>query len=166
MWYSNLGKHLYLSTYPPPTSIRLSHCFTNASKPTAQKYFDCCLSQFRTSVLWSATFECRWENFSLHATNTSHRKQETFLYEYPLHWVILPTNNAQQNAALRYDTPQPRSPFWLLNPASEHAHSRLLPTLSWSWTVVLPSDTHRKPNTSITAVLLPCVTYLLTLPRF
>jgi hypothetical protein len=27
----------------------------------------------------------------LYATNTSHRKQETFLYEYPFHWVILPT---------------------------------------------------------------------------
>jgi hypothetical protein len=27
----------------------------------------------------------------LSATNTSHRKQETFLYDYPLHWVLLPT---------------------------------------------------------------------------
>jgi hypothetical protein len=26
-----------------------------------------------------------------YATNTSHRKQETFLYEYPLRWVLLPT---------------------------------------------------------------------------
>jgi hypothetical protein len=31
--------------------------------------------------------------------------------------------------------------------------------------VLLPSDTHRKPIPSITAVLLPFVTYLLTLPR-
>jgi hypothetical protein len=31
--------------------------------------------------------------------------------------------------------------------------------------VLLPSDTHRKPITSITAVLLPFVTHLLTLPR-
>jgi hypothetical protein len=37
--------------------------------------------------------------------------------------------------------------------------------MSWSWTVVLPSDTHRKHVISITAVLLPFVTYLLTLPR-
>jgi hypothetical protein len=29
----------------------------------------------------------------------------------------------------------------------------------------VPSDTHKKPITSITAVLLPSVTYLLTLPR-
>jgi hypothetical protein len=29
---------------------------------------------------------------------------------------------------------------------------------------VLPSDTYRKPITSITGVLLPFVTYLLTLP--
>jgi hypothetical protein len=40
-----------------------------------------------------------------------------------------------------------------------------LPRLSWSWTVLLPSDTHRKPITSFTAVLLPSVIYLLTLPR-
>jgi hypothetical protein len=53
----------------------------------------------------------------------------------------------------------------MLKPASEHAHARLLPRLSWSWTVLLGSDTHRKPITSITAVLLPSVTYLLTLPR-
>jgi hypothetical protein len=32
----------------------------------------------------------------LYATNTSHIKQETFLYEYPFHWVLLPTKNAQQ----------------------------------------------------------------------
>jgi hypothetical protein len=49
--------------------------------------------------------------------------------------------------------------------AFEHGHARLLPRLSWSWTVLLPSDTHRKPITSITAVLLPFVTYLLILPR-
>jgi hypothetical protein len=40
-----------------------------------------------------------------------------------------------------------------------------LPRLSWSWTLLLPSDTDRKYITSITAVLLPFVTYLLTLPR-
>jgi hypothetical protein len=33
---------------------------------------------------------------------------------------------------------------------------------SWSWTMLLPSGTCRKPITSITAVLLPFVDYLLT----
>jgi hypothetical protein len=60
---------------------------------------------------------------------------------------------------------QARSPFWLLKPISEHVHARLLPRLSWSWTVLLPSDTRRKPIKSITTVLLPFVTYLLTLHR-
>jgi hypothetical protein len=46
---------------------------------------------------------------------------------------------------------------------SEHAHERLLRRLSWSWTVLLPSNKHRKPITSITAALLPFVTYLQTL---
>jgi hypothetical protein len=80
-------------------------------------------------------------------------------------WIasFCPEKNAQPNAALRYYTPQARLPFWLLKPASEHAHTRLLPRLSWSWTVLLPSDTHRKPITSITSVLLPIVAYLLAL---
>jgi hypothetical protein len=82
-----------------------------------------------------------------------------------LHRVLLPTRKAQQNAALQYNTHQARSPFWLLKTASEHAHAHLLPRLSWSWTVLLPSDKHRKPITSITAALLPFVTYLLTVPR-
>jgi hypothetical protein len=41
----------------------------------------------------------------------------------------------------------------------------LLPRLSWYWTVLLPSDTYRKPIIYITNVLLPFVTYLLILPR-
>jgi hypothetical protein len=97
------------------------------------------------------------------ATNTFHRKQEAFLYEYPFHWVLLFTKSAQQNAALRCICSQGLSPFWLLKPASEHAH--LLPRLSCRWTVLLPSDTHRKRITSITAVLRPLVTCLLTLLR-
>jgi hypothetical protein len=35
----------------------------------------------------------------LYTTNTFHRKQETFLYEYSLHSVVLPTKNPQQDAA-------------------------------------------------------------------
>jgi hypothetical protein len=42
---------------------------------------------------------------------------------------------------------------------------RLWPRLSWGWAVLLFSDKHRKHVTFITAVLLPSVTYLLTLPR-
>jgi hypothetical protein len=73
--------------------------------------------------------------------------------------------NAQHNAAFRQYTSQARSPFRLLKPASEHAYARLLPRLPWSLTVLQPSDTCRKPNTSIKSVLLPFLTYLLTLPR-
>jgi hypothetical protein len=36
---------------------------------------------------------------------------------------------------------------------------------SWSWTVLLRNDAHRKPVTSTTAALIPFVTYLPTLPR-
>jgi hypothetical protein len=41
----------------------------------------------------------------------------------------------------------------------------ILPRLSWNWTLLLPSYTHRKPTMSITGVLLPFVTYLLTVPH-
>jgi hypothetical protein len=46
--------------------------------------------------------------------------------------------------------PQAPSPIWLLKPDSEHVNARLLPRLSWSWTVLLPSDTHREALTSVT----------------
>jgi hypothetical protein len=52
----------------------------------------------------------------------------------------------------------------LMKSASEYAHGRLLPRLSWSWTVLLPIGTHRRPITSITTILLPFMNYLLTLP--
>jgi hypothetical protein len=58
-----------------------------------------------------------------------------------------------------------KSPFWLLKPASVHTHAHLIPRLSRSWSLLLPSDTQRKLITSITAVLLPFVARLLSLPR-
>jgi hypothetical protein len=91
----------------------------------------------------SATFVRLWENFS---TQLWIVLRDKILYEYPLHLVLFAhKKNAQQNAPLRYYTPHTWSPFWLLKPDSEHAHALLLPRLSWSWTVHLPSDTHRKP---------------------
>jgi hypothetical protein len=50
-----------------------------------------------------------------------------------------------------------------LDPVLNHFTS--VTWLSWGCIVLLPSDTHIKPITSITAVLLPFVTYLLTLPH-
>jgi hypothetical protein len=43
-----------------------------------------------------------------------------------LHWALLPTKNAQQNAVLRYHTPQALSPFWLMKPAAKHVNAHLL----------------------------------------
>jgi hypothetical protein len=82
-----------------------------------------------------------------------------------LQWAHLPADKAQQNAALWQCSPQARSTFWILKPVSENAHAHLLPRLPWSWTVLLPSDRHRKPITVIIAILLPFVTYFLTLSR-
>jgi hypothetical protein len=156
-------KNIYFSTYPPPTLIHLSQCVETRSIEVF-----CLLSQahlhrrFNLLVI-SEIFATKVEVF--YATNTSHRKQNTFIDEYPFHWVLLLAKKKRTTEpALQYWNFQARSPFLILKPASEHAHARLLPRLSWSWTVLLPSDTHRKPLTFITAVLLPFVTYLLTLP--
>jgi hypothetical protein len=55
---------------------------------------------FVISKTFATKVEISWTNCEpLYATNTSHNKQEIFLYEYPLHFVLLPTKNAQQNSA-------------------------------------------------------------------
>jgi hypothetical protein len=55
--------------------------------PIALPVRDCCLSNFRNSVSNSSSsakrFPPRCE--SLDETNTSHREEDTFLKEYPLH---------------------------------------------------------------------------------
>jgi hypothetical protein len=162
MWHSNLKKkHLFLD---------ISSTNIDTLVPSLYQ----CVETRSIEVFWllSATSAPPFQLFvmppscePLYSTNTSHRKQETFLYEYPLQRVLLPAKKkkrtTQRSSSVKH--PQARSPLWLLKPAPEHAP--LLPRLSWSWTVLLPSDTHRKPITTITAVLLPFVTYLLTLPR-
>jgi hypothetical protein len=82
---------------PPPTLILLSHHFTSASKPGAKKSW--LLSQslphlvghrLRLANVLERISRPSFKPF--YATNTSHRKQETFVYECPLHWVLLPIN--------------------------------------------------------------------------
>jgi hypothetical protein len=107
-----------------------------------------CFNLFVISEIFATEVE------PLYATNTSHSKQEKILYEYRCIESYCPQKSPTERcSSVVY--PQERSPFWLLIPASDHAHARLLPRLPWSWTVMLPSDTHRKPF----------VTCLLTLPR-
>jgi hypothetical protein len=126
----------YFSTYPP-TLIHLSHRFASESK----------------QIFWLLSQPLPTVNMKY--------------YEYALHWDLFPNKKrTTELCSLVLYTPQAQSPFWLPKPASEHAHARLLTRLSWSCPVLLlPDDTHRKPITSITAVLLPFVTCLLTLPR-
>jgi hypothetical protein len=156
------GISIYFSTYPPPTLIHLSYRFTSASKPAASSQP---LSHLRFNLFHHQRNVChpavnRFTRQTLPTVNRKHFFMNILCIE-----PFCPQKNAQQNAALRYYSLQAPSPFWLLKPASEHVHARLLPRLSWSWTVLLPSDTHRKPIKSITTVLLPFVTYFLILPR-
>jgi hypothetical protein len=92
LWYSAYDKMRYIYIYPPPTLIHLSPRFTGASKPAAQKSFDSCLSYVYTSVSTSASLAKRSPPSCkpLYATDTSHDRQETFIYEYTLHYALLP----------------------------------------------------------------------------
>jgi hypothetical protein len=118
----------------------------------------------------SATLKRPWENFLIQLwtvlCDKHHRKQEAFLYEYPFDWVLLSTKKrcTTERCSLVEHSPSTVT-ILILKPASGHVHARLIGRLSWSWITLLPSDTYRKPNTSITAVLLLFVTYLLSLPH-
>jgi hypothetical protein len=101
-----------------------------------------------------------------YATNTSYRKQEIFLYEYPLHCLLLSTKI--HNITLLFCTT--RTLF---------KHGRHFDCWSQPLSICMPVcylDCHEaglccylviyiEDITSIRAVLLPFVTYLLTLPR-
>jgi hypothetical protein len=146
MWYSNLeetflSRHvLHQHWYTCPISWPMYR------NPQTHKSFDCCLRHFRISITFAikVVFSppetgniSSWISFTL--TPFSHKKRTTercSLVEYP----------------------QARSPFWLLKPASEHAHACLLPRLSCSWTVLLPSDTNVLYNcfTSICDLFTDC----------
>jgi hypothetical protein len=145
MWWSNpkkkfISRHvLHEHWYTCPTALPVRR------NPQHRSLFDSCLSHFRISVSTSSSAKHLPPSCEpVYATNTSHRKQDTFLHEYPSHWVLLFTKTRTTEHCSSVLYPQVRSPFWLLKPVSEHAHARLLPRLSWSWTVLLPSDTHRQ----------------------
>jgi hypothetical protein len=127
--------------------------------------FDCCLSQFPISVSSSETFESPWDNFSTQLRTASHQKEEISLNEYPLHWVLFPTEKltTERCSSVEYSSSTvviltTKTSLWIWAWA-------LLPRLSWSWAVLLPCDTYRKRITSITVVLFQFETYLLTLPH-
>jgi hypothetical protein len=96
MWYSSLNKYLFLD-------IRSTN--TDTLVPSLYQ----CVETQSTEVFWLLSqpplhlvrHQLRLSNVPerisqpscelLYTTNTSHHKQETFLYEYPLHRVLLPT---------------------------------------------------------------------------
>jgi hypothetical protein len=136
-------KNIYFSTYPPSTLIHLSHCFPSASKPAAQKSFDCCLSHFRTSVSnSSSSVKCLPPSCEpVYATNTSNRKQETFL------WVSFALSPFAHKKRIHNRTLLFGSSGLKLGRHFDYWNQPLnmcmrVCYLSWSWTVLLPSDTH------------------------
>jgi hypothetical protein len=111
------------------SSTNLSHLFISTSKPVAQKsfLFYCCLSHFRTSVLTSSSSAKRlptsWNSFTRQTLPTVNRKH------FFMNILCIESFCPQKRTTERCSSlvhPQARSPFWLLKPASEHAHARLL----------------------------------------
>jgi hypothetical protein len=122
------------------------------------------LSGYNTGFSWTAlrhqlTFwgNCQQRDQSIpgqltNLPNTSRATKTATLYKILNNFVV----NITRQKCFR-EISQNREPV------SDNSHwKRLLPRLSWSWAMLLPSDTYRKPITSITAVLLPFVTYLQT----
>jgi hypothetical protein len=90
--------------------MHMSRRFTSASKPTAEKSFDCCLSYFRKWSGITCDFPTSWENF-LTQLWTALRRQtlptvnRKHFYGYPLQWVLLPTKKKKtHNGTLLLDT--------------------------------------------------------------
>jgi hypothetical protein len=71
------GKNIYFSTYLPQMSMIPSHCFPSSSKPTVFNSFDCCLSQFHTSISTSLSSAKQFVN------------QDYFLVDRPTRWKSL-----------------------------------------------------------------------------
>jgi hypothetical protein len=161
-------KNIYFSTYPPATLVHLSQLFTSASKPAACKSYDYCFSQFR---IWSGIicdFQTSLREFLDPVVNRFTRQTLPTINRKNLFINILCTGffAYKKNAIKRcFSVVYPSSTVSILSTETSNwtgacASAR---RLSWSWTVLLSSDTHRIPITSITAVLLPFVTYLVTL---
>jgi hypothetical protein len=154
--------------------IHLSHRFTSASKSAAYKSFDS-LSQTLPHLVGhhlrlSYTLErisltsCEW----LYATNTSHRKQETFFMTILCIECFFRQTKDTTKRCSSVVHAQAQLPFLLLKPASEHLNIRMrvcyLDCQEAGLCCYLVIHIGN-PITSITTVLLPFVTYLLTLPR-
>jgi hypothetical protein len=151
-----LHQHRYSRLIALPVRRNLQH----------RKSFDCCLRHFCTSVSTSSPFreflDPVMNRFTRQTLPTVNRKK-LFMNNLCIEYFGPQKSTTERCSSVVH--PQARSSFWLLKQDSEHAHVYLWTRLSWNWTVLLPSDTYRKPVTSITAILLPSVTYFSTLPR-
>jgi hypothetical protein len=99
MWYSNLQKNIYFSTYHPPTFWYTCPIALPVHRNPQHRSLLTVVSAITAppfqSLLHQRNVYIKVEPF--YATNTSQHKQETFIYEYPLHWVLLPIKTYDRN---------------------------------------------------------------------
>jgi hypothetical protein len=171
MWCSNLKKKIFLDISSTNIDTIVPLLYQGAETRSVKVFW--LLSQLFPRLCFNLLRHKRnvchqGRNFSTQLwttlrTNTSHRKKGKislwifFALSHFSHWKTHNRTLLFGNTLHKYG-----HYFDHWNQPLYMAHARLLPRLSWSWTVLLPSDTDRKPITSITAVLLPFVTYLLT----
>jgi hypothetical protein len=94
-------KHLFLDI-SSTNMIYLSHRFTCESKLAPFKSFYCVSANFAPlgSTSSSSAKHLPPTSEALYTTDTTHRKHVTFLYEYPLHWVLFPTKKKHYRTLL------------------------------------------------------------------
>jgi hypothetical protein len=158
----------YFWTYPPPTLIHLPHRITSASKPAAYKSFDCCLSHFRTCSAVICHFQTYFREFLDPVVNRFTRQTLPTVNRKHLFMNILCiesscTQKTRKRTLIFGSTFLKRGPhfdYWnqLLNMRMRVCYLDSHEAGLCCYLVI----THRKPITTITVVLLPFVTYLLS----
>jgi hypothetical protein len=159
MWYSNLGEKIYFLTYHPPTLIALPL----RRNPKHRSLLSQQLPHLRFNLFviseTLATFLEPDVNCFTRQTLPTVKRKDIFMYILSLSPSAHKEKTHKKTLLLCNTLKHGRHFDYWNQPLN--MHTRLLRILSWSWTVLLPSDTHRKPITTITGVLLPFVTYSL-----
>jgi hypothetical protein len=105
-WYSNLEKHLFLDVSPTNIDTLVPSLYDCVETRSIEVYWLLSANsappfqplRHQPNVCHVSRPSCE----PLYTTNISHRKQETFLYEYPLHSDLLPTKEKTLNRTLLF----------------------------------------------------------------
>jgi hypothetical protein len=143
MRYSNLEKKLFLDIFSTNIDTPVPSLYQCVKTRSIQVFWllSQALPHLRFNVFTSSVKRLppRWNRFTRQTLSNINRKH--VFMDILCNESLCPQKPTREGcSSVLYSSS---------NPASEHTHARLLFGLSWSWTVLLPSDTHGKPITSI-----------------